>query len=509
MRLININTLELEEFFGDRIPKYIILSHTWEDQEISFQDYNWILNYEQELRDGIIDEFPPKQQLRVREKYTALKTRSGYSKILNFVMLVQEYVQDPEKFQYLPVSSLSEEDGSREGVDENDDVVPSFNHVWIDTCCINKESSAELSEAINSMYKWYEQAMFCTAYLSDVSAIFFADRLARKIPTRESTESESDFPRSKWFTRGWTLQELLVPSHVFFFNKDWKYIASRQEIAGRLEEITGIDKDILNPRPKGPSLSAFSVAKRMSWAARRTTTRVEDEAYCLLGLFGVNMPLLYGEGERAFQRLQHEILRTSDDQSLFVWGYRQPLGLTKVGQIFASSPRDFKGCTRIQSARPAFPAEVVNKPFFLTNVGLHISLSLLRYPGGTYAVLPVMEFDGWLIGFPVERLGHIAQLQDIEDGTAVAKDYYRHPMPLIHLAGYEMKDVLKTLTILPYGPRNETSWSIIAPDYKQPAARDEGLRHLCPSRESWELRVDLYSVPFELIPGQGLTCTFE
>lgn len=408
MRLINLKTLALEEFFGDSIPRYAILSHTWEAEEISFQDYNWIINHDQELKDGIIDEFPPKQRARLQEKCESLKKRTGYSKIQRFVSLARGYHEGVVDLESRYAREIRRS-------------IPPVGYVWVDTCCINKESSAELSEAINSMYQWYERAALCVAYLADVSS----PPLHRL--TTEEVKLQSDLPHSRWFRRGWTLQELLVPPFVFLHNKDWVYIAIKDEIGELLEQITGIRRLFFTARYR---VEVPSVATKMSWAARRETTRVEDEAYCLMGLFGVNMPLLYGEGERAFQRLQHEILRTSDDQSIFLWGYGLPLKNLEFQRIFAPSPREFRECANMFPAGPSLPFLTTQKPSFMTNAGLHISLNLFRHPGGMYAVLPVQDDEGWLLGIPLlgpDRIG-VKHLKDIEDGAAISKE--RHDQPL-------------------------------------------------------------------------------
>ncbi|KAH9915470.1 heterokaryon incompatibility protein-domain-containing protein [Epithele typhae] len=177
--------------------------------------------------------------------------------------------------------------------------------VWIDTCCIDKTNSVELSEAINSMFKWYAGADVCFAYLSDAPA------------DEDPTAIDSKLRLSVWFTRGWTLQELIAPKNVVFFSHDWTMLGTKDLLAKVLEDITRIDIDVL--RLQAP-LSSVSVAKRMSWASSRVTTRVEDAAYCLMGIFDINMPTIYGEGSRAFRRLQEEIMRTSPDQTLFTWG---------------------------------------------------------------------------------------------------------------------------------------------------------------------------------------------
>ena len=180
-----------------------------------------------------------------------------------------------------------------------------YRWVWIDTCCIDKTSSTELSEAINSMYRWYEQAVVCYAYLYDVSSKRFGP--------------DSPFYSSEWFKRGWTLQELIAPTTLLFIASDWEVLGTRTQLVKHIEAITGIDTAILLHRRQ---LGRVSIAQRMSWAAYRNTTRIEDEAYCLMGIFGINMPITYGEGDVAFYRLQEEIMKVCPDQTLFAWGIR-------------------------------------------------------------------------------------------------------------------------------------------------------------------------------------------
>ncbi|KAK1757807.1 hypothetical protein QBC47DRAFT_377014, partial [Echria macrotheca] len=236
--------------------------------------------------------------------------------------------------------------------------------VWIDTCCIDKKSSAELSEAINSMFRWYRNAKICYAYLADVSA--------EVIP--EHDEPSASIAKSRWFTRGWTLQELIAPSELEFFSDDWKKLGSRQQLCDLVTAASGIEQKFLCGEP----LQTASIAKRMSWAANRQTSRIEDMAYCLLGIFDVNMPLLYGEGKRAFRRLQQEILKENPyDQSLFAWGkvmYGDPRELIDSTEryhnldvyewdeeeakdvlrgLFADSPRQFASSANICPIRSA------------------------------------------------------------------------------------------------------------------------------------------------------------
>ncbi|PVH67317.1 HET-domain-containing protein [Cadophora sp. DSE1049] len=324
MRLLNTKTLLLEEFWDSTCtPNYAILSHTWEKQEVSFQ--------------AMADLEPAAQLL-------------GFSKIQ-------------------ACCRLACNDG--------------YEWIWIDTCCIDKSSSAELSEAINSMFCWYKEAATCYVYLADV-------------PSDDDVKApRSAFEKSRWFTRGWTLQELISPCQVLFFSKDWTRIGCRRSLSSRISEITRIDTAVLIG---DETLLSKSIAQRMSWASRRSTTRIEDMAYCLLGIFDVNMPLLYGEGKKAFIRLQEEILKRSDDQSLFAWtaagtGNIDPQTVV-TGGFLASSPSDFeRSCHYV-------PRNLRQEPYSMTNMGLCMTvpiISMKDHPEEEWLVLlgcgSVLEAD--------------------------------------------------------------------------------------------------------------------
>ena len=179
-------------------------------------------------------------------------------------------------------------------------------YIWVDSSCIDKTSSSELSEAINSMYSWYRAAHVCYAFLADVST-----------NGRRWGGRQSEFSQSRWFRRCWTLQELIAPLKVIFFSQTWDEIGTKDELAYIIYNITSIDCDILTHERE---LSGESVTTRIGWAANREATRVEDEAYSLLGILGITMPTLYGEGRHAFRRLQEELLQRIRDQSIFAWG---------------------------------------------------------------------------------------------------------------------------------------------------------------------------------------------
>ncbi|KAF4626331.1 hypothetical protein G7Y89_g11828 [Cudoniella acicularis] len=305
MRFINVKTLKFEEFIGEignGIPTYAILSHTWGKEEVSYSDY---IN---------------QQSLQLSKK--------GYEKILGCCRLAES-----EGFQY----------------------------VWIDTCCIDKSSSAELSEAINSMFQWYRDAGICYAYLSDVDS------------SENPSIEESSFFRSRWFTRGWTLQELLAPAEVVFTGSDWVEIGTKKSLCSAISLITNISENVLDEC----RWDDYSVAQKMSWASGRQTTRLEDEAYCLMGLFDVNMPLLYGEGRKAFSRLQQEILKQSDDQSIFAWSYPEEMhSYTQMSGLIAPSPKYFKDASRIELLGPEH-GEGDQTPFQVVNQLVRLRLRLV------------------------------------------------------------------------------------------------------------------------------------
>lgn len=297
MRLLNTSTIRLEDTGFDDPEGYAILSHAWGEGEVSFQEIQ-------------ADPPPP-----------ALSRKLGYIKIKN-------------------ACAQAASDG--------------FKYVWIDTCCIDKTSSAELSEALNSMYQWYRNAEVCYAYLADVPGN----------DDPHSAAQTSAFVKSRWFKRGWTLQELVAPQAVVFYGKDWTEIGTKSSLREAIMGITGISGSVLLMNHPG----LVSVAQRMSWAANRQTTREEDIAYCLMGIFGINMPILYGEGKNAFYRLQQAILMSSDDHTIFAWrAHGSSTGL------LAKSPADFAQCSQVRR----FDYHGASPPYSLTNKGVCIRLPLI------------------------------------------------------------------------------------------------------------------------------------
>ena len=270
-----------------------------------------------------------------------------------------------------------------------------FDIIWIDSCCIDKTSSAELSEAINSMYAWYAASTVCYAFLHDVNA------------DEDPRPPRSTFRRSVWFTRGWTLQELIAPTIVILFASDWRVIGGKHGLALVIEETSGIDRAALtNERP----LHSFTVAQRMFWASTRVTTRKEDEAYCLMGLFDVNMPTIYGEGDKAFLRLQEEILKTIPDQTIFIWDWTSNSNLPEGYQVhdrralLAPSPKAFslhsasvEGLTTSQLTcllrGGASPANVDSSPGAKSTINLPLTSYMTTSSGILASKLPYLHIQ--------------------------------------------------------------------------------------------------------------------
>ncbi|CAN9382993.1 unnamed protein product [Alternaria alternata] len=232
---------------SEGIPPYAILSHTWGEQEVILEDLKSLESV----------------------KYSKLNKPDGWNKI-----------------------QFCAQQAKRDGLA----------HFWVDTCCINKENYTELSEAINSMFRWYQNAERCYVFLSDVEGV-----LPEKNDESSSTWNAA-FKASRWFKRGWTLQELLAPRSVEFFSRNSVRLGDKESLKRVIQEITKIPLEALSG-----DFSRFDVAERFSWAQGRQTTKEEDGAYCLLGIFGCHLPLIYGEGkEKALKRLQKEMVEASD-----------------------------------------------------------------------------------------------------------------------------------------------------------------------------------------------------
>lgn len=247
MRLLHVQTFALHTYYGDDIPPYAIMSHTWlrENEEVTF---------------------------------------ASISSPSNSVPSSWRDIPGAQKIIYMCKQAAND------GLD----------YAWIDTCCIDKTNSVELSEAINSMFRWYQRSKICYAYLVDVDK-----------------ELGDLMEHSRWWDRAWTLQELVAPAVVQFYDQHWHCLGSKADLTSLISLRSGIDRDTLE---QPDTMYVKSIAHRMSWAAHRKATRLEDQAYSLLGIFDVNLSMQYGEGSTAFRRLQEKILSKTNDQTLFAWG---------------------------------------------------------------------------------------------------------------------------------------------------------------------------------------------
>ncbi|KAH7016474.1 uncharacterized protein B0I36DRAFT_298830 [Microdochium trichocladiopsis] len=231
----------------DDTPPYAILSHTWGTDEVIYND--------------------------VKTSSNDWQQKAGYDKI--------KFCADQAR---------------RHGLQ----------HFWVDTCCIDKSDAIELQTAINSMFRWYRGAKGCYVFLPDVS---YPSMYGPSTSSRQPGVApwETAFRGSRWFTRGWTLQELIAPQTVEFYSKEGVFLGDKRSLEAVIRDVTGIPARAL----RGTPLSDFTTSEREAWARNRETKYEEDMAYSLLGIFGVHMPLIYGEGrEQAQRRLREEVQRS-------------------------------------------------------------------------------------------------------------------------------------------------------------------------------------------------------
>ncbi|KAH7245279.1 heterokaryon incompatibility protein-domain-containing protein [Fusarium tricinctum] len=307
MWLLNTTTIELERADA-ATTSYAILSHTWSEDEVTFEDM-------------------------IQTKLA--KRKQGYSKIENTCRLAR-----------------------RRGIE----------YAWVDTCCVDKRSSAELTEAINSMFLWYKCSTVCFTHLEDL-----------KPQWGDEDDSLEGLPSCRWFTRGWTLQELIASQTLEFYDCEWQYRGTKAELRDQISDITGIDLPVLE---NNALLESIPIAKRMSWAANRKTTRTEDMAYCLLGIFDVNMPMMYGEGTKAFTRLQEEIIKETTDLSVFAWKAQEGTDIPSQDfrGVLAQSPIEFVHCRNLSRA----PSMRYGFEFSMTNKGLRLETYLAETHAAEY-----------------------------------------------------------------------------------------------------------------------------
>lgn len=361
MRLLRTDALEFKSFNGTEQPSYAILSHRWSangDDEISFED--------------VLKGVAPQKKAYAKLKGTMDRARS---------------------------------DG--------------YDWLWCDTCCINQNSSAELSESINSMFAYYQDAARCYVYIEE-----------------QSITTLSDLASSTWFTRGWTLQELIAPKQLHFYSRDWEFIGSKKDpaVCNLISQITRIDLGILTGEIR---LASLSVAKRMSWAAHREVSRQEDMAYCLMGIFDVNMPMIYGEGgQNAFHRLQEQIMKDSNDHSIFAWTHETNKRSSEDGHgLLADHPRDFARASAIL----AFNDFEDSVPYQPSNRGLRIDLHLTSLDDGTFAAALNCPI-------PSKRRGYQNFIAIILKKTAVGVNQYRR-VRCHELTGIDDRGPLRTVYV--------------------------------------------------------------
>ena len=328
MRLLSTHKIQVYEISSDTssIPAYAILSHTWDGDEISLLDIEGLHGY-WESAAGSSD--------------VLVSKKKSFEKIRRATRVARQH---------------------------------GFKYIWVDTCCVDRTNSDDVFEAVNNSYMWFQDAAACYAYLSDVEPADRDDVFAEK----------SSFRRSRWFTRSWTLSELIAPEKMEFYARDWTHLGSKgaEKFLKLLAKLSGIPIDVLN---RQTDLEDVSIATRMQWAAGRHTTRVEDIGYSLLGIFGVQISINYGEGSNAFIRLQQEILPKTHDQSLFAWfadddppqAPSQQAGEIKMWGLLADSPRRFAQSGNLQPVTNSTVAEI---PWGMTGKGLRAGFIIRPCP---------------------------------------------------------------------------------------------------------------------------------
>ncbi|KAF5254483.1 hypothetical protein FANTH_741 [Fusarium anthophilum] len=368
MRLLQTKSYELFEASDVPAPSpsYAILSHTWisSKDEITYQDMK--------TRTGDIKNNVYKQK--------------GWSKLKNYC-------------------DRAFKDG--------------WDWAWMDTCCIDKTNPADTQEAINAMFRWYQNAGVCYAHLSDVDFSISSQILSLPEDTGLDssmnslrTAAKEKFIDAKWFTRGWTLQELLAPHYLIFVDREWRHMGTRESWALEIEEASNIEARHLNAF-NPTDFASCSTAMRFSWASGRETTVEEDESYSLLGLFGISLPLIYGEGGRqAFNRLQRQLIHVYHDDSVFAWKSSQPDPKPGVG-ILARSVKDFWDASKVTAGQ-------YGNAYSMTNRGLEITPKYWRQRSNP---------DGLIVRLNC-RIGSASDAEDKETGIylthdAVADVYYR------------------------------------------------------------------------------------
>ena len=348
MRLLDTKTLELRDFHAPP-EHYAILSHTWGAEEVTYQHL-------------IAGTGPQRQGWKKLKSACALAAKDDWSLL------------------------------------------------WMDTCCIDKTDSVDLSEAINSMYRWYQSSSICYAYLEDVELVDGVPISSVALGEKESSKAfqkmrfRSEFKRmygvsmvkdsfmyqsarrpvqgilSRWFTRGWTLQELIAPRFLLFLDRSWRDIGGRACWAAEIEAMTAIDRRYFSGERSIHDRHKCPAATKFAWASLRNTSRPEDRIYCLLGILNVNMPLLYGEGtQNAFHRIQRKIIKHSDDESILAWQLPNFWASPTWDNILAPELEFFQWLTQDATYELELHRFDADRPeFAMTNKGLKVIVPLLQ-----------------------------------------------------------------------------------------------------------------------------------
>ena len=398
MRLLNVTTWKLESFdHASCIPPYITVSHCWDKDEIVYDDMAGL---------------------------DSATERASFSKFRNAGRIA---------------TSLG---------------IP---WIWIDTVCINRSSTTELTEAVNSSFRWFRDSNTCIVYLDDLTYE----------PTANEQDLEIALRRCRWMRRCWTLQELIAPPRVKFYDSEWRFIGSKKSLLHILSRITRVNEEVLED---ANCLAEYAVGVRMSWAAHRLAHRIEDMAYSLIGIFDVSMPIIYGEGVRSFLRLQEEILKYIDDATLFAW---QAYGSQMYRGLFASSPSEFSHFTTLSTTKSSrlqglvcttSSGVIIESLFWIDNAhkAVILGISVEDTDLSTSKCMGVLlrEWNGYFVRYSPQT---ILKLHDLPFGTpakllvkrditprdsrvigmdlASAESHYLHTMP-IHRNGSKSRMIL-------------------------------------------------------------------
>lgn len=318
MRLLHARTRELKDFCAEDTPDYAILSHTWGDNEVTASD----------ISDGL---------------YSG---KEVYWRKINCAC--KQALEDHLEW------------------------------LWVDTCCLRRDDAIELDTAIHSMFEWYRDASVCYVYLPDVPSRPEESDVGYGEDTEDPEAPDSSFRRSRWFSRGWTLLELLAPRELRYYSSSWGFLGSSKTLSTLTRQVAAMAQ---TPETLELLLESSSVSQVMSWASGRQTSTPEDLPYCLSGIFGARIPISYGEGaDQAFLKLQRWLIENRNDQSVLAWGYNgsersDDKDMAALSSVLARTPADFSGCGSISPCKAWKEKE---PPFVgFTSEGMRMRLPLV------------------------------------------------------------------------------------------------------------------------------------